>query len=201
MKTKKRRIRHVTLLPGWVLRLKGRIDARHGVSVVNAYIGRLLKKLCSLEAREALATEKELYVTRETAAICLTTISQEANSLSEMSDAVPETSDIAIRANQRNAAAAEMHRNAVKANIRTITSANELIINGLTNLEERITTMRANAKEKILQYIAGVRKKLPDFTFDLNVEENTAVDIYAANHSVLDGAISKVAYNAINEEE
>lgn len=201
MKTKKRRIRRVTLLPGWVLRLKGRIHARYGASVVSAYIGRLLRKLCSLEDREVLETEKALYPTRDTAANCLTTISREANALSQMPDAVPENSDIAIRTNQRNAAAVETHKNTISACTRTITSANELIINGVTILEGRIATMRAKTEEKILQYIAGVRKKLPDYTFDLNAEENTAVDIYVANHRVLDNAISKLAYKTINEEE
>lgn len=120
MKNKKKRIRRVTLIPGWILYIKGRIDARYGVSVVSAYIGGLLKKLCSLGTREIIETEKELYSTRDAAAICLTTISQEGDALSEMPDAAPETSDIAIRANQRNAAATETHRNAISASIRSL---------------------------------------------------------------------------------
>ncbi len=204
MKTNKKRIRRITLLPGWILRLKGRIHARHGASVVSVYIERLLKKLCTLEAREALETEKELYATRNTAANCLTSIRQEIKALSKMPDAVAETSDMAIRANRRNAADVETHQKTISTCIRTITSANESLINGLINLEVRIKATRAQAEEKLLQYIVGVRKKLSDFTFDLNVVENTAVEIYVEKHRVLDNAISKLAYLAykdISKEE
>lgn len=201
MKTQKRRIRHVTILPGWFLRLKGKIDAKHGSSVVNAYIGRLLKKLCSLESREALETEKELYPTRQSAAKSLATLAQENVALSDTPDNIPEINDTAVRINQRHSAEADSHRNAIRSSIYTIASANEQIINGMTILEERISTMRAKAKEKILQYISGVRKKLPDFNYDLNIEENTAIEIYEDNHRELDEAIRKVAYDTLTEED
>lgn len=195
MKNKARKIRQVTLLPGWFMRLKGRLDAKHGLSVVKAYINRLLKRLASLESREALVVEKQLCLTRDSAAVCIENIGRSKNAIAKAPSDMPATSDIAVRANRRNAARIEANRSAIDSSMRVIISSNETLIDELTNLEERIKTMRAKCGEKVMQYVLGVRKRISDFAYDFTVDDNTAVELYVDQHKELDDEIRRIAYN------
>ncbi|MBR3299297.1 MAG: hypothetical protein IKI64_08840 [Clostridia bacterium] len=197
---KRKRIRKPCRLPGWILRIKGKLDARHGPPVVNSYIKRLLHRLSSFENQEVLWTEDEMHSTRDSAARSLSGMKSGKESLSSASDASSGSTARDVRASRRASAEQASLRSSISAAKTTVVSANELIIDSNTRVEERIKKMREKTLEKLMFYLQGVRRKLVDFDYDFSPIENGALEIYMSNHRELDDAIRRTAYSLIDKE-
>lgn len=61
----------VTRLPGWILKIKGRLDSRKGEGVCDEYIRRFYKKLAAMESKEVIDAENRLAGVRAEAAVIL----------------------------------------------------------------------------------------------------------------------------------
>ena len=197
---KRKRIRKPCRLPGWILRIKGKLDARHGPPVVNSYIKRLLHRLSSFENQEVLWTEDEMHSTRDSAARSLSGMKSGKESLSSASDASSGSTARDVRASRRASAEQASLRSSISAAKTTVVSANELIIDSNTRVEERIKKMREKTLEKLMFYLQGVHRKLVDFDYDFSPIENGALEIYMSNHRELDDAIRRTAYSLIDKE-
>lgn len=197
---KRKRIRRVCKLPGWILRIKGRLDARNGPPVVNAYIKRLLHRLSSFENREVLWTEDEMHNTRDSAARSLASMKSGKESLASAPAASSGMSARDIRITRIASAEQASLRGSISSARMTVVSANELIIDSNTRVEERVKKMREKTLEKLMFYLHGVRKKLSDFDCDFTPIENGALEIYMSNHRELDDTIRRTAYSLIDKE-
>lgn len=80
----RRKVKSVTRMPGFILKLKGRLDSRKGEGVCNEYICQLYKKLAAMEVTEAVASENLLFEARKRAAVILTRFAEQERYLSGM---------------------------------------------------------------------------------------------------------------------
>lgn len=200
------KLRKVTRLPKWVLRLMGKLDAKQGVSVVDAHIALWLDRLGAFENDLVKAEEKAVLPVREKAALAVSALERAKTDLSV--PAIPSNTDEPtdpklIRAVRDAKAKAEGRRNNAeslhKASTEELISCNELIISSNVKTRERIEAMRNTAKASIDAYVKGVRKVFPDYSPQV-IFSNDALEIYLSPHSVLDAKVKEVAY-AYNTKE
>ena len=78
----KRKVKSVTWMPGFILKLKGRLDSRRGEGVCNEYICQLYKKLAAMEVNEVVEAENLLFDARRSAAVILTRFAEQKRFLS-----------------------------------------------------------------------------------------------------------------------
>lgn len=206
MKTRTQKLRKVTRLPKWVLRLMGKLDAKKGIGVVEAHIALLLDRLGAFENDLVKAEEKAVLPVREKAALAASALERAKADLSV--PAIPSNTDEPtdpklIRAVRDAKAKAEGRRNNAeslhKASTEELISCNELIISSNVKTRERIEAMRNTAKASIDAYVKGVRKVFPDFSPQVTFSDY-ALEIYLSPHSVLDAKVKEVAY-AYNTKE
>ncbi len=206
MKARTQKLRKVTRLPKWVLRLMGKLDAKQGVSVVDAHIALWLDRLGAFENDLVKAEEKAVLPVREKAALAASALERAKADLSV--PAIPSNTDEPtdpklIRAVRDAKAKAEGRRNNAeslhKASTEELISCNELIISSNVKTRERIEAMRNTAKASIDAYVKGVRKVFPDFSPQVTFSDY-ALEIYLSPHSVLDAKVKEVAY-AYNTKE
>lgn len=200
------KLRKVTRLPKWVLRLMGKLDAKQGVSVVDAHIALWLDRLGAFENDLVKAEEKAVLPVREKAALAVSALERAKADLSV--PAIPSNTDEPtdpklIRAVRDAKAKAEGRRNNAeslhKASTEELISCNELIISSNVKTRERIEAMRNTAKASIDAYVKGVRKVFPDYSPQV-IFSNDVLEIYLSPHSVLDAKVKEVAY-AYNTKE
>ena len=201
------KLRKVTRLPKWVLRLMGKLDAKQGVSVVDAHIALWLDRLGAFENDLVKAEEKAVLPVREKAALAVSALERAKDDLSVPSivsaDKPEPTDPKLIRAVRDAKAKAEGRRNNAeslhKASMEELIGYNELIISSNVKTRERIEAMRNTAKASIDAYVKGVRKVFPDYSPQV-IFSNDALEIYLSPHSVLDAKVKEVAY-AYNTKE
>lgn len=200
------KLRKVTRLPKWVLRLMGKLDAKQGVSVVDAHIALWLDRLGAFENDLVKAEEKAVFPVREKAALAVSALERAKTDLSVpaivSADKPKPTDPKLIRAVRNAQEKAEGRRNNAeslhKASTEELIGCNELIISSNVKTRERIEAMRNTAKASIDAYVKGVRKVFPDFS--PQVKFSDALEIYLSPHSVLDAKVKEVAY-AYNTKE
>lgn len=207
MKARTQKLRKVTRLPKWVLRLMGKLDAKQGVSVVDAHIALWLDRLGAFENDLVKAEEKAVLPVREKAALAVSALERAKADLSVpaivSADKPKPTDPKLIRAVRNAQEKAEGRRNNAeslhKASTEELISCNELIISSNVKTRERIEAMRNTAKASIDAYVKGVRKVFPDFSPQVTFSDY-ALEIYLSPHSVLDAKVKEVAY-AYNTKE
>ena len=91
MKARTQKLRKVTRLPKWVLRLMGKLDAKQGVSVVDAHIALWLDRLGAFENDLVKAEEKAVLPVREKAALAASALERAKADLSV--PAIPSNTD------------------------------------------------------------------------------------------------------------
>lgn len=190
-----KRVKPVTRMPGWILRIKGRRDSRKGKGVCDEYICRQRRRLGVAESREVIRAENRLFSSRKEAAVLLARLSEltkaQADIISYNRDSRAETIRVNRRNAQRRAAASEEIREIVKK----LTMINEMLINTDLILDEKINKMRSGLEEKLHAYAAGVRAgKLPDYECVKGAEDDSAREIYRNRHDGLDGKIREVVH-------
>lgn len=207
MKDRTQKLRKVTRLPKWILRLMGKLDAKKGIGVVDAHIALWLDRLGAFENDLVKAEEKAVLPVREKAALAVSALERVKADLSVpaivSADKPKPTDPKLIRAVRNAQEKAEGRRNNAeslhKASTEELISCNELIISSNVKTRERIEAMRNTAKASIDAYVKGVRKVFPDYSPQV-IFSNDALEIYLSPHSVLDAKVKEVAY-AYNTKE
>lgn len=64
MKTRTQKLRKVTRLPKWILRIMGKLDAKKGIGVVDAHIEHWIDKLAAFANELVKAEEKAVFPVR-----------------------------------------------------------------------------------------------------------------------------------------
>lgn len=188
-----KKVKSVTYLPGWILRIKGRFDSKKGKGVCDEYIHRLTKKLAAMEADEVIDAENALHAVRKEAAVTITGFSEQKAALAKIPENTGKDTVETIRNNRRNSKRRSDVINELKTSVEKLTNINEQIINVNTVMDERIYKMRNNAAEKIHAYIVGIRcGSLDDYRYDLSEADNYAEEIYRTKHEKLDEKIREI---------
>ena len=201
MNNTNQKVKTVTRIPDFLLRLKGKIDAFCGETVVDANVARYYDRLYAIEHEEAAYTEFKLRKVRMKAANCISAINAGKADIASLPSAVEEKHDSDVRANLRNRNAASRIASSISVSRNEIIEAQELIISGKVILEQRIGTIRDLAEAKIRAYVTGVRsnKKLRGYEIKGGSVNNHAMEAYEQGHCELDEAIQCAAYEIIKE--
>lgn len=171
-----------TYLPGFILRIKGKLDSRKGEGAVNAFKERMIRRVYVLENKEYILAEQILKDERKEAAKALFT-------LGYIEPIKGEESKVAMQKNLTISSA--------RAQATTIIiEAHEAINNIHSIFEERSLKIRNYNDTKLQQYLSGVTINV-DKNYTYN---NEAKDRYLSHHKVCDSAIEKYAENAYSTE-
>lgn len=174
--------------PMFVLKIKGKQDAKKGVNIAETYINKVKAKCQALENREVLIAEELLYDSRREAAVLMSSMCQDKDILGNIPNARVEASPLDVRANCRNAAQRANTVSIIKGNFEKLVQINELIIDVNACLEQRILKTRHLCTERLNAYSLGVREV--HLEFDNNIEyDNSASAVYEAKHKACDEAI------------
>lgn len=196
-----KKMKSVTRLPGWILKIKGNVDSKKGKGVCDEYIRRLTKKQASLEADEVIAAENALHDVRKEAAVILTGFSEQKEAMMNIPENTTGNTPEVIRSNRRNNRRREEAISSLKSSIEKLTMINEQIINTNTVLDERLNKMRNNTAEKIHAYTVGIRcSNLPEYQFELSEMNDHAREIYLKKHEELDKRIRDVISNKMGAD-
>lgn len=191
-------VRKVTRLPLVFLRLKGKLDSRKGVTVPEAYTGKLIERCGANENIEALYAEDILYPIRTEGSQLLTILKRDKESLNDMPDAIPGNTPYDIRRNRENSSKRESILSSINNSLTKLPEIEETIINVNSVLDERITKTRRKALATINVYVSGVRSgKLPDFSPAIEFSED-AKNIYDRKHKTGDERIFKAVAEELN---
>lgn len=196
-----KKMHNVTILPGWILKLKGKFDSQKGKGVCDEYIQRLTGRVAAMEADEIIDAEKALHNARKEAAVILTGFSDKKEVLSKIPDNRKEETVFDIRNNRRNRKCRGDAQKSLKAAVEKLTEINEQIIDMDIVLDERIHKIRNHAGEKIHAYIIGIRcGSLSDYIYDLSDIDDSARMIYIEKHKSLDRRIREVIGDRMQED-
>ena len=185
--------KNVTIMPDFILKLIGKLDARKGIGVAEAHLRRYLDKCESIEHEECLVAEKFLKSTRNDGAQQLAIISKQSKIIPEMPGSVEEKHAWDVLENRRRAQAVSNAHSAVENARARLYEINEKIVNGGTILDERISRIRKRAGAKMDAYLKGLRAGgLHEFDPEIDYSDNPRV-LYYEKHRRLDKAIENTA--------
>ena len=174
--------------PMFVLKIKGKRDAKKGSNIAETFINKVKAKCRACENREVLTAEEILYNSRREAAVLMSSMCQDKDILGTIPNTKVETSPLDVRATRRNAAQRANTVSIIKGNFEKLVQINELIIDVNACLEQRILKTRHLCTERLNAYILGVREV--HIEFDNNTEyDNSASDMYQAKHKACDEAV------------
>ena len=174
--------------PMFILKIKGKQDAKRGVNIAETYINKVKAKCRALENHEVLTAEEILYDPRREAAVLMSSMCQDKDILGNIPNEKAEASLLDVRDNRRNAAQRAKTISIIKSNFEKLVQTNELIIDINACLEQRILKTRHLCTERLNAYILGVREV--HLEFDNNIEyDDSASNVYEAKHKACDDAI------------
>ena len=176
------RIKRVTLLPGFILKWKGKLDSRKGEQIPNAFVQKMLSCCAGNENAEVIHTESMLDMDRKNASAAITSIACKKRLLDSIPKEVPEDSPYAIRENNRNRKASKEMLANISQHYEALSVIQERITDIHTVLDERVERTRNMGMCSINKYIEGVRSgKLPEYDPEINFFDN-AVFVYLRRH-------------------
>lgn len=206
-----RKLKKVTILPKWFLKLLGKHHAKYGgAKEVEMHVARWKHKLAALENDVIKTEEKTMHPIRESAAQAISTISRTKGELKSSStldsgEQFLQRDPKSVRAVRNTKANATSKKNTAisknTASTEDIIRFNEMIISSNVDIREHIECLRNHCGICIDSYLAGVRKILPDYVMDNYDFSNKALDIYEMHHRILDNEIQRIAYNRVNNNE
>ena len=171
-----------TYLPGFILRIKAKLDSRKGEGTVNAFKERLISRVYVLENKEYIIAEQLLKDESKEAAKALFTLGY----------IDPIKGDKSKVAQQRNMAIGSARAQATAK----VIESHEAINNIHSVFEERSQKIRNYNDTKLQQYFSGVTLDM-DLFYEYNDE---AKERYLKHHKVCDEAIAKYAEIAYSTE-
>ena len=176
------RIKRVTLLPGFILKWKGKLDSRKGEQIPKAFVQKMLSCCAGNENAEVIHTESMLDMDRKNASAAITSIACKKRLLDSIPKEVPEDSPYAIRENNRNRKASKEMLANISQHYEALSVIQERITDIHTVLDERVERTRNMGMCSINKYIEGVRSgKLPEYDPEINFFDN-AVFVYLRRH-------------------
>lgn len=192
MKYKKgRKLKKVTIMPDFILRLKGKHDASNSEMIAHAFVCKLQDKCQPLENHEALTAERLLHSFREEAGVLIVKIKDLRKRLATLPETVEEVKATDFRANRRTEASRQNIISEIQADLERLTQIHELINDINTALELRVSKIRNQCSYKIDAYSIGVKSVATDFTANVNFN-GRAVEKYLEKHQLLDNSISRI---------
>lgn len=171
-----------THLPGFVLRIKAKLDSKKGVGAVTAFKERLIHRVYVLENKEYIQAEQILKEQRKEAAKALFV-------LGNMGSIEGDSSKVAM---QRNMTIGSARTQATTV----VIEAHEAICNIHSVFEERSQKIRNYNSAKLRQYFSGVTIEA-DLSYEYNDE---AKERYIKHHKACDNAIAHYAENVYSKE-
>lgn len=178
---KPRRFR-TTLLPAYVLFVKGKLDSKKGTTAVEAYIHKLVHKAHTNEASLFKSAEYFLEPTRKEASSALFT-------LSECDESIAKADSKVLQHKKKSATAKKCSATD------TVVESNEIIIHVHSITEEQSVRIRSYNDRKIAEYFKGIN---PEHKIDYTYSDE-AKNKYYAIHNALDKAIRNFAESAYFE--
>ena len=121
-------VRRVLKMPMFLLKLKGKSDAKKSIKIAETYINKVKAKCRALENREVLIAEEILYNSRKEAATLMSSMCQDKDLLGSIPTARIENSPHDIRTNRRNESQRMSMISTIKGNFEKLVRINELII-------------------------------------------------------------------------
>lgn len=193
-------VKDVTVLPNFILRFLGRIDAHKGEDVALAHIDRYLETCASIENVECLISEEFLKKARSEGAVNLDIIENTSKEIPDMPDDIEAEHAWDVLENRRRASNKARAKDAVKTARSRLYEINEEIINGTSILDQRVAKIRKRAASKIAAYIKGVRAGgITSFDPDISFSE-IVIEKYYKKHK-RDKVIAAVAVVSNYEED
>ncbi len=193
------KIKRVTLMPGWLLKFKGRWDSRKGDGVCDEFLKKLTKKAAAIEAMEAIKAESVLHGRRKLGGELLLVLSENREAAHNKPELEEVTSPKIARKNNQKMSAHINGKNIFKEARKQLSEINEDIIFVDTVLSEKTEKLHSQTIEKFHAYVSGVRAgKLPDYTVKSGFDSK-ASDIYHAKHAELDTMIHNVVSDKMRE--
>lgn len=178
---KPRRFR-TTLLPAYVLYIKGKFDSKKGATAVESYIHKLVHKARTNEASLFKSAEYFLEPTRKNASNALFSLSECDENLSKGDSKVHQHEKKSVTARKSSATY-------------TVIESNEIVIHVHSVLEEQSVRIRSYNDRKIAEYLKGVN---PEHKINYTYSDE-AKDKYYTIHNALDKAIRNFAESAYCE--
>lgn len=195
-----RNVKDVTILPNFILKLLGRMDAHKGKDVALAHIDRYLEKCTSIEDGECLISEEYLKKVRSEGATNLDIIENTSKEISDMPGDIEAVHAWEVFENRKRASNKTRAKDSVKSARSRLYEINEEIINGTSILDQRVAKIRKRTASKIAAYIKGVRAGgITSFDPDVSFSE-AVVEKYYKKHK-RDKAIAAVATVSTYEED
>lgn len=170
-----KRIKRITLMPGFLLKIKGKLDSGKGETIPNAYIHKMLSCCAGIENSEVIHAESMLEKERKAAASAITNIAQKKRKLCGIPGEVSEDSDspFVVRENNRNKKAKQEILADINHCYEELSIIQEQLIGGHTVLDERVEKTRNLGMRSVNKYIEGVRSgKLPEYDPEITFFDN-----------------------------
>lgn len=168
-----KRIKRISLMPGFLLKFKGKLDSRKGETIPNAYIHKMLSCCAGIENSEVICAESMLEKERKAAAAAITNITQKKSKLYGIPGEVSEDSPFAVRENNRNKKAKQEILADINHCYEELSIIQEQLIGGQTVLDERVEKTRNLGMRSVNKYIEGVRSgKLPEYDPEITFYDN-----------------------------
>lgn len=182
-----KRVKPVTCMPGWMLKMKGFLDSFKGESVCDKYLERLHKKLASQAGNEDIAAENDLFLLRKEASFLVLKFREQQKKMGAIPADKSGDSVEVIRENRRNGAAYRAARAEMQETVQQMTDIDETINHIETIRNIRIARMESLKEEKIAAYVSGVRcGKIKKYAPPESRYDDTARHLCREKHDALE---------------
>lgn len=179
---------HPTVIPDFILAIKGKINARNGNEVADSFVKRLIRRTESYENQLCTFAEAEIAEVRNNAAELLTDIAKQKQVISRVPKAEEGNTVDVIRSNRKYSEITNKCRDKIENDLIVLSKLYEKILSIDSDLNELIAKTRKNCESKIAAYCIGVRKINPDYEPSIGYD-NDALKIYSSKHQMLDSEI------------
>lgn len=191
--SKRKKVKSVTVMTGWLLRCRGWIDSFKGESVCDKYIERFHKKMAYQAGNEDIAAENELFLLRKEAAGIVLAYKEKKKNLNSIN--MHKTGDSAevVRENRRNAASFNAIQTELQAMGQKMIEIDETIDHIETVRNIRLANMHSGKEEKIAAYVSGVRRgKIKNYTPPTSRYDDSARHLCKEKHDALEAQMKEI---------
>jgi len=180
---------YLTMIPDFILAIKGKMNAKNGDEVADFFVKKLIKKTEAYENQLCALVEVEIAVTRNNAAELLTDIARQKQIISRVPKVENGNTVDAIREKRKNSEKINKSKEKIENDLIVLSKLYEEIVSVDSDLNELIAKARKNCESKIAAYCFGVRKIHPDYEPPVGYD-NDALKIYYSKHQMLDSEIA-----------
>ena len=187
------KVKSVTAMPCWMLKVKGWIDSYLGESVCDKYVEGLHKKMAYLAGNEDIAAENDLFLLRKEASFLILEFREQQKKMQGIPSEKAGDSTEVVRENRRNHSAFQSARTDMQELVRKMTELDETISHIETVRNIRISKMQSCKEEKITAYTAGVRcGAIKKYEPTVDVYDDSARHLYREKHEMLEEQMNSI---------